>query len=371
MNSQSETTTDLCSLRGEPARAQTEESPVVLIVTATESNRRALKTILRDQNYRLLTCAKATEALDILSQQKVALLIVDPALPGTSGAELCRWLKVNLETQLIPVLMLSGSNTVRDETEAFRSGADDFVARPLNPALVRARIAALLRQKSMTDLLENAESILFSLAQAVERRDRFTGEHCHRLAVYSVALGKAAGVPPAGLLALYRGGYLHDIGKIGIPDAILFKPAALNAAEWEIMRSHPARGEEICRPMKSVAAVLPIIRYHHERWDGSGYPEGLRGEEIPLLARILQVCDIYDALTAVRSYKPALSHQQAIEVIREETRRGWRDPDIVSLFLHVCQNSLAGIMTPGSMEFSGMLSMHHAIVASAFDSAAG
>lgn len=360
-----ETNVGLLSQQGHTRWSEPQNSPAILIVTAAAAHRRSLKTILHEQNYRFLACEKATDALDTLSRESVALIVIDSALPGTSGAELCRWLKVNVETQLIPILMLSGSNSVGDETDAFRAGADDFVARPLNPVLVRARIAALLRHKSMTDLLESAESILFTLAQAVERRDRFTGEHCHRLAVYSVALGKAVGVPASGLLALYRGGYLHDIGKIGIPDAILFKPAALNDKEWEVMRSHPVRGEEICQPMKSVATVLPIIRYHHERWDGSGYPEGLRRQEIPLLARILQVCDIYDALTGVRSYKPALSHDEAIEIIRQETRRGWRDPEIVSLFIDVCQHSFAGIMAPGALEFSGMLSMHHSIVDSA------
>ncbi len=151
-------------------------------------------------------------------------------------------------------------------------------------------------------------------------------------------------------MALYRGGFLHDIGKVGIPDSILFKRGLLSDAEWEIMRLHTVRGVEICRPMKTLAPVLPIIRSHHERWDGSGYPDGLRGEKIPLLARVLQVADIYDALTTARPYKPALSHQEAVEIMLDEARRGWRDPELVSLFAEVAQPdspaSAAGPITP-------------------------
>jgi cyclic di-GMP phosphodiesterase len=180
--------------------------------------------------------------------------------------------------------------------------------------------------------IDETEEILFALAQAVEQRDRQTAGHCERLALISVSLGFAMGLKLASLLALYRGGYLHDVGKVGIPDSILFKPGKLTASEWVVMRSHATRGEEICRHMKSLAPVLPIIRHHHERWDGSGYPDGLEGEQIPLLARILQVADIYDALISPRPYKSAFTPEEALRTIGEETSRGWRDPEIVRLF---------------------------------------
>ena len=207
--------------------------------------------------------------------------------------------------------------------------------KPLRPALVRTRVSTMLRHKALMDSLEEAETILFALAQSVEHRDRYTGLHCERLASYSIALAHALGLPKQEQLALFRGGYLHDIGKIGIPDAILFKRGLLTEEEWETMRQHTIRGEEICRPMKTLAPVLPIIRSHHERWDGSGYPDGLAGEEIPLLARILQVADIYDALTTARPYKPAFSHDRAMAIMLEEARRGWRDPELVPLFAEV------------------------------------
>jgi putative two-component system response regulator len=182
---------------------------------------------------------------------------------------------------------------------------------------------------------DQTEGILFALAQAVEFRDQSTSEHCERLALTSLAMGMSMSLDESALVALYRGGYLHDVGKVGIPDAILLKPGKLTAQEWIVMRSHPERGEEICRHLKSMGPMLPIIRHHHERWDGSGYPDGLRGEQIPLLARIVQVADIYDALTNPRPYKKPFSHKEAIGVIEEETARGWRDPEIVAMFLRL------------------------------------
>jgi len=191
--------------------------------------------------------------------------------------------------------------------------------------------------------IDETEGILFALAQAVEQRDHQTAGHCERLAFISVAMGMAMGLERAKLLALYRGGYLHDVGKVGIPDSILFKEGALTAEEWVTMRSHTARGEEICRHLTSLAPVLPIIRSHHERWDGSGYPDGLRDEQIPQLARIVQVADIYDALISARPYKPAFSRQEALRIIQEETDRGWRDPEIVTLFFSLHEGVVSKI----------------------------
>jgi response regulator RpfG family c-di-GMP phosphodiesterase len=176
------------------------------------------------------------------------------------------------------------------------------------------------------------ERIVFALAQAVEQRDRYTASHCERLAFISVAMGIFMGLDRGKLLSLYRGGYMHDVGKVGIPDSILFKPGKLNEEEWAVMRTHTTRGADICRHLKSLAPVVPIIRHHHERWDGSGYPDRLRGEEIPLLARVLQIADIYDALTSPRPYKEAYSAAKALRLLREETDRGWRDPAVAELF---------------------------------------
>jgi putative two-component system response regulator len=312
----------------------------ILIIDAEDINRRLLKGILKTSQYRILECRKASEARSVLETERVDLIIVDLMLPEVSGPQFCQWAKSNRETQLIPVLMITSVQGIENEIAAISAGADEFLTKPMHPAVVRARIRALLRTKALTDSLDEAETILFALAQAVEHRDVFTGMHCERLADFSVTLGKALGLSAPDLKALHRGGYLHDIGKVGIPDAILFKKGSLTAEEWDVMRTHTLRGEEICRPMKSLGPVLPIIRNHHEKWDGTGYPDRLAGDQIPLLARILQVTDIYDALTTERCYKPALSRDEAFRLMEEEVRRGWRDPELVEVFRElVCNGS--------------------------------
>jgi putative two-component system response regulator len=316
----------------ESALEDVSSPPRILIVDGVELNRRLLRGILKATNYEILEASRPSEAFAILEAQKIDLVMPDLVMPEMSGIEFCAMLKSDRRTQLIPILMTTGVQGADNEVAGLESGADEYLIRPLKPSLVRVRVRTLLRNKVLIDSLEEAETILFALAQAVEHRDKYTGLHCERLAAYSMALARALGLSKSDQLALFRGGYLHDIGKISIPDNILFKRGLLTDPEWEIMRLHTVRGEDICRPMKSLAPVLPIIRHHHERWDGSGYPDGLRGEEIPLLARILQVADIYDALTTSRPYKPAFSHDQAIAILLEEARQGWRDPELVALF---------------------------------------
>jgi len=313
------------------------EAPAILIVDALDLNRRLLKAILKTASYRILEAERPADALSILDREKVDLVMVDLVMPGMSGPDFCRTLKAKGRTQLIPILMTTSVQGAESEIAGIDSGADEFLVKPLHPAVVRTRVRAMLRHKALIDSLDEAQSILFALAKSVEARDNYTGLHCERLAAYSVRLGQALGLSKQDQLALYRGGYLHDIGKVGIPDAVLFKRGLLSDAEWQLMRMHTIRGEEICRPMKTLAPVLPIIRSHHERWNGSGYPDGLRGDEIPLLARVLQVADIYDALTTARSYKPAFSPQHALEIMIEEASRGWRDPELIPLFAEMTQ----------------------------------
>ena len=311
------------------------QAPSILIVDALDLNRRLLKAILKTEAYSILEAERPEAALSILQHRKVDLVVVDLVMPGMSGPDFCRALKADRRTQLVPILMTTSVQGTENEIAGIDSGADEFLLKPLRPALVRTRIRGMLRNKALIDSLDEAETILFALAKSVEARDNYTGLHCERLAAYSIRLGQAMGLSKADQLALYRGGYLHDIGKVGIPDAILFKRGLLSDPEWQVMRQHTLRGEEICRPMKTLTPVLPIIRSHHERWNGSGYPDGLRGEEIPLLARILQVADIYDALTTARSYKPAFTHRHALEIMMEEAARGWRDPELIPLFAEV------------------------------------
>ncbi len=206
-----------------------------------------------------------------------------------------------------------------------------------------------------------AEEVLLALAAAVEQRDNVTAGHCERLAMTSLALGMSLSLDEASLLALYRGGYLHDIGKVGIPDAILLKPGMLTAEEWVTMQAHPGQGAEICSHLVTLAPVVPIIRHHHERWDGTGYPDGLRGREIPLLARILQVVDIYDALTNSRCYKRAFTPQEAVLIIEDETARGWRDPEIVTQFLHIHREVLTPVLEYTRQSNCSLLALRSAL----------
>jgi putative two-component system response regulator len=308
------------------------QPPTILVVDESDLNRRLLRAVLKTSNYRILEAKKPSEAMALLDTEPVDLVVVDLMAPEMGGPEFCRTLKSNRRTHLTPILMITSVVGVENEIAGISSGADEFLIKPLHPMVVRTRIHAMLRNKALIDTLDEAEGILFALARSVEARDKYTGMHCERLATYSVALGRALGLSRLELVALYRGGYLHDIGKITIADSILFKHGLLNNEEWDVMRQHTLRGEEICRPMKTLAPVMPIIRSHHERWDGSGYPDGLAGENIPLLARILQVADIYDALTTARPYKPAFTHEEAIQIMLDEARRGWRDPELVPLF---------------------------------------
>ncbi|MCS6953468.1 MAG: HD domain-containing protein [Bryobacterales bacterium] len=325
----------------EPSDVEYSETPTVLLLDGSETSRKLLRGMLKSEPYRVLEASCPSEAFEILQRDTVDLIVLDLVLPEMSGAEFCRAVKSDRKTQLIPLVMLTSVQGIETEISGIASGADEFLTKPLNAAVVRTRLRALLRMRAAINSLEEAETILFSLARAVEHRDRYTAGHCERLAFYSVAVGMRLGLDRRDLLALHRGGYLHDIGKIAIPDAILYKRGPLSDEEWVIMKRHTVKGEEICRPMKSLRSVLPIIRSHHERWDGSGYPDGLRGEQIPLTARILQIADIFDALTTARPYKPALSADQALKILEEEAERGWRDPRLVKALAEVIPEAQA------------------------------
>jgi len=335
---------DAPELIREQAREMADQPPTILVVDSADINRRLLRSMLRAESYRILEATHSSRAMTLLEEEKIDLVVLELMMPGISGSEFCRYMKKNRRTQLIPILMLTSVQGVENHVEGIASGADEFLIKPLHPAIVRARVRTMLRNKVAIDSLEEAETILFALAQSIEQRDKHTAGHCERLAMQSLQVGAALGLPSTQLLALYRGGFLHDIGKIAVPDAILFKRGSLTEEEWQTMRDHPIKGEEICRPMKSLAAVLPIIRNHHERWDGTGYPDGLRGEEIPISARILQIADIYDALISERPYKKAYSPEAALGVLREEAERGWRDPELVSLF---CQLNDPSVLREG------------------------
>lgn len=314
----------------------------ILIVDDDEHIRRSLSDLLKIDGHQVTQARDGEQALQEVAKDPPDLLLLDVMMPGMNGLEVCRLLKADERTRLIPIVMVTAMQDSATKLKALESGADDFLGKPFNRVELRARVRSLLRLKRYTDELESVESVLFSLARSVEAKDAYTGDHCGRLGSYSLALGRWAGLSPEELKALERGAILHDIGKVAITDAILLKPGALTPEEFEAMKQHTLIGERICQPLRSLKSVLPIIRSHHERCDGSGYPDGLAGEAIPLTARILQTADIYDALTTNRPYRRASPPEDAFGILREEAKRGWRELRLVEGLRDVIQRGHAG-----------------------------
>jgi putative two-component system response regulator len=281
----------------------------------------------------------------MLSRIQTDLVVLDVLMPGMSGLEVCEKIKANPDTYLIPVILTTSLSDKQDRIDGIRVGADDFLTRPVDRTELLARVRSLLKLKLRTDELERAEAVLFTLARSIEGKDPYTHGHCERLADFSARLGEHLGLPEEQIIALRRGGVVHDIGKIAVPDAILLKPARLSEDEWKLIREHPVVGERICAPLKSFRTVLPIIRHHHERFDGSGYPDGLRGESIPITARVLQIVDVYDALTTERPYKHAFSITEALQTMKEEVSRGWWDPVIFDQFERLARDGMVEFLS--------------------------
>jgi len=314
--------------------------PCILVVDDSLPNAQLLAELLTDRGYRSVVVQHAADAESAILRDPPDLILLDVVMPGKSGYELCRELKEDPATRLIPIVMITGLSERQDRLRGIEAGADDFLIKPICPEELFARVASLLKLKEFTDELETAESVLCTLGLSVEARDPYTEGHCERLARDAAELGRHLSLGEDSIEALRRGGYLHDLGKIAIPDEILKKGSNLTPDEWEIMKQHPRTGEAICRPLKTFRLVLPIIRHHHEHSDGSGYPDGLRQGEIPLLPRILQVVDVYDALRTARPYKPALNHDQAVVTMREEARAGLWDAELVDEYFTMLEKRL-------------------------------
>jgi putative two-component system response regulator len=313
----------------------------ILLVDDNADNLLLTRELLSSRGYEVASVASAEEAQQAIQRQQPDLILLDVILPGKSGYELCRELKEDPFTRLVPVVMITGLSDREDKIRGIEAGADDFLNKPIFPEELFARVHSLLKLKEFTDELESVEVVLFSLALAVEARDPYTEGHCDRLSRYAGDLGRHLKLDHESITALKRGGVLHDLGKISISDEILKKKERnLTPREWERMKQHPVIGEDICRPMKSLRGVLPIIRSHHEHWNGSGYPDGLRAHNIPLLARILQVVDVYDALRTERPYKPALSHDESRLMMEKEAQAGLWDRELVREFFNMLDQQL-------------------------------
>lgn len=311
----------------------TESRGIVLAVDDDPGALSALADALGTLGFQVLQAADGATALELARERQPDVVLLDVQMPGMDGFEVCRELKSDPRLLLVPVVFLTGHGSRRARLEGLEAGATDFLNKPCDLVELEVRVRNLVNFRRLTTELDSAEQMVFSIARVVEARDQDTGDHCERLAKLGVGLGERIGLDDEQITALRRGGYLHDLGKIGIPDQVLLKPGKLTGDEWTVMKRHVEIGVEICSPLHSLQPVLPLIRHHHERFDGSGYPDGLKGDDIPLLARVFQVVDVYDALTVDRCYRAAMTVDEAVSVVKEETGKGFWDKAIVSEFL--------------------------------------
>ena len=299
-----------------------------------------LTRFLKREGYEVETAQNGVEALEKVADEPPDLILLDVTMPELDGFTVCRRLKEDERTALIPITMLTGLDDREHRIRGIESGADDFLTKPFEQSILKARIRSQLRLKRLTDQLEHTENVIFMLAQAVEAKDAYTEGHLRRLRAYAEQLASACGLRSDAIRAVRYGGILHDIGKIGVSEAILHKPGPLTPEEMAQMRRHPEIGARIISQMRFAREVAPIIRGHHENWDGNGYPDRLRGEEIPVGARIIAIVDAYDAMTTDRPYRAALDHDEVVQ--RLHRARGTQfDPDMLEIFL--------GLLTSGRL----------------------
>ena len=302
----------------------------VLVVDDTEANREVLLDVLRGAGHEVITASSGGAALRALTEGKPDLVLLDVMLPDVNGFDLCRQIKEDPATAFLPVILVTAHYELRDRTLSARAGADDFLTYPIHRLELAARVKSLLRLRLYFQDLEEYQSVILSLASALEAKDPYTHGHSERVGFLASRLAGRMGLGEDECETLLVAGLLHDIGKIGVSESLLNKPGRLSEEELVAVMEHPVLGEEICRPLRSARLALPMIRHHHERYDGSGYPDRLAGDEIPFGARIMGVADAYDALTSCRSYRDSLTSPEALTVLEHETRVGLWDPRVMA-----------------------------------------
>jgi putative two-component system response regulator len=309
----------------------------ILVADDDETSARFLKRLLTKEGHDVSVVHTAEDAVTFCQDAPPDLVLVDLVAPRGHGFDVCQRIKDEGRTRLIPVVIVTAQGERGDRLKGIQAGCDDFLIKPFDSTELHARIQSLVRLKRYTDELESAEAVILGLGATIEARDPSTNGHCQRLAHYATTLGRSLGLDASDLAALERGGFLHDIGKIAVPDRVLLKDGKLDPQESRVMRKHPIVGDSLCAGLRSLNKVRPIVRHHHERLDGTGYPDGLRNGEVPLLAQIVSIVDIFDALTTERPYRGARPPGEALQVLTDEAEKGWRDRALVDAFIAVTE----------------------------------
>jgi putative two-component system response regulator len=307
----------------------------ILVADDDQISARFLKRLLSREGHHVAVVDTPERVLEVCSTDTPDLVLLDLVAPGGQGFEVCRKLKEQSSTRFVPIVIVTTQSDRSDRLKGIEAGCNDFLTKPFDTMELHARIQSLVRLKRYTDELESAESVILGLGATIEARDPSTNGHCQRLAHYATKLGMALGLDQDDLGALERGGFLHDIGKIAVPDSVLLKDGKLDPLESRVMRKHPIVGDSLCAGLRSLSKVRPIVRHHHERLDGTGYPDGLQKGEVPLLAQIIGIVDVFDALTTERPYRIAMPREDAFQVLRDEASSGWRDRALVDAFVDV------------------------------------
>ena len=321
---------DAVIIGGDKTRPPGGGVPLVLAADDVPVNLKLLEAMLQPLECEVIKAGNGEEALEVLRHSEIDIVLLDAMMPVMDGFEVCRRLKQDRTMRMIPVIMVTALEDTDSKVRAIESGADDFITKPVNRAELLARVTSLLRTKKLNENLVSMENVLFSLASAVEAKDAYTEGHIRRVSRLAIDIGRSMGLSSADIEALRVGGILHDIGKIGIPDSVLNKPGSLSSAEWAVVRTHPDVGCRVTEPLRPfLKGALEVIRHHHERMDGTGYPDGIEGDDISVPARIMAVANIYDALTTDRPYHASLSKEEALAIIQDDADQGRLDSSVV------------------------------------------
>jgi putative two-component system response regulator len=330
---------DVAHAAGAMAVKDVRPAATVLVVDDEEAVAAFYVRVLTAHGYAVRVTDDGPSALADVKDHPPDVVILDVGLPTMSGVEVCRHLKRETATRLLPVILITGGSDELHRIGGLEAGADDFLAKPVDTPGLLARLRSLVRMKRYTDDLDSAASIIMMLAVMIEGRDGYTHGHCHRLANYATAFGRRLGLDGDDLQSLYRGGFLHDIGMLAIPDYVLRKEGPLSDEEYRVVTSHTVIGDGLCANLRSLTSVRPIVRHHHEKCDGSGYPDGLRGDAIPVLAQIMGIVDAYDAITTRRPYHDAQPSESAFAILASQVERGWRRRDLVDEFTSMMRSA--------------------------------